>query len=164
MYFGPHSYEFYLLRYAEIYQLVGKLEYLLRIKVVTTLSNFCEEFGYKYWYELVPKTTRNIEAIRTAIQMSEGRNMESYLPFSFWRHLFRRENFAGLWVPILHLAFPGIQNPNLKTNFNLACRNMKRANNIRNRVAHFNLANAGNHEEEVSVLNWLINAMGGPSA
>jgi hypothetical protein len=163
MIFGPHMYEFYLKRYAEIYFLVGKLEILLRIKVVTTLSEFAEINGYVEWHQLIPNTPQNRESIAAAKIASRGLDFESFLPFSFWRHLFRREYFAGLWVPVLHLAFLGIPHAANKASFKIVCRNMKRANNIRNRVAHFNLVNAGDHEEEVATLTWLINGMGGPS-
>ena len=112
---------------------------------------------------MIPNTPQNKEAIAAAKIASRGLDFESFLPFSFWRHLFRREYFAGLWVPSLHLAFLGIPNAATKASFKIVCRNMKRANNIRNRVAHFNLINAGDHEEEIATLLWLINAMEEPS-
>jgi hypothetical protein len=161
---GPQLYEYYLRRYSEIYFLIGKLEFLLRTRIVATLGNFAQRFGYREWYEVVPSTQRNREAIAFAKLASQGFNLEEYLPFSFWRHLFRREYFAGLWVPSLHMVFSNISNASSKANFKVVCRYMKRANNIRNRVSHFNFINAGDHFEEVAVLEWLINAMGGPSA
>lgn len=164
MIFGPQMYEFYLERYSTLYFLVGKLEFLLRAKVVTTLSNFAKKNGYGEWYEVIPDTSRNREAMARARIESAGVNVEAFLPFSFWRHLFRREYFAGLWVPSLHLVFVGLPYPTTKANFKVVCRKMKRANNIRNRVAHFNLTHAGNHEEELATLNWLINAMEGTDA
>jgi len=66
-------------------------------------------------------------------------------------------------VPSLHLAFLGIPHAATKASFKIVCQYMKRANNIRNRVAHFNLANAGDHYEEIASLTWLIDAMEGPS-
>ena len=152
MSFGPQMYEFYLKRYAEIYFLVGKLELLLRIHIVATLRDFAQKYSYGEWHQLIPNTPQNKEAIAAAKIVSRGLDFESFLPFSFWRHLFRREYFAGLWVPSLHLAFLGIPNAATKASFKIVCRNMKRANNIRNRVAHFNLINAGDHEEEIATL------------
>ena len=163
MSFGPQMYEFYLKRYAEIYFLVGKLELLLRIHIVATLRDFAQKYSYGEWHQLIPNTPQNKEAIAAAKIVSRGLDFESFLPFSFWRHLFRREYFAGLWVPSLHLAFLGIPNAATKASFKIVYRNMKRANNIRNRVAHFNLINAGDHEEEIATLLWLINAMEEPS-
>ena len=163
MSFGPQMYEFYLKRYAEIYFLVGKLEFLLRKHIVATLRDFAQKYSYGEWHQLIPNTPQNKEAIAAAKIVSRGLDFESFLPFSFWRHLFRREYFAGLWVPSLHLAFLGIPNAATKASFKIVCRNMKRANNIRNRVAHFNLINAGDHEEEIATLLWLINAMEEPS-
>ena len=156
-------YEFYLKRYAEIYFLVGKLEFLLRKHIVATLRDFAQKYSYGEWHQLIPNTPQNKEAIAAAKIASRGLDFESFLPFSFWRHLFRREYFAGLWVPSLHLAFLGIPNAATKASFKIFCRNMKRANNIRNRVAHFNLINTGDHEEEIATLLWLINAMEEPS-
>ena len=163
MSFGPQMYEFYLKRYAEIYFLVGKLEFLLRKHIVATLRDFAQKYSYGEWHQQIPNTPQNKEAIAAAKIASRGLDFESFLPFSFWRHLFRREYFAGLWVPSLHLAFLGIPNAATKASFKIVCRNMKRANNIRNRVAHFNLINAGDHEEEIATLLWLINAMEEPS-
>ena len=164
MFIGPLSYEFYLKRYAEIYFLVGKLEVLLRINVVATLRDYAQRYGYGEWHQLIPSTPQNRESIAAATIASRGIDFESFLPFSFWRHLFRREYFAGLWVPSLHLAFLGIPNAATKAIFKIVCQNMKRANNIRNRVAHFNLVNAGDHDEEIATLMWLINAMDEPGA
>ena len=162
MNYGPHFYEFYLTRYSEIYFLVGKLEFLLRTRIVATLGDFARRFGYAEWYQVVPNTAQNKEAISVALMAKQGLGIAELLPFSFWRHLFRREYFAGLWVPSLHLAFPGIPSASTKGNFKVVCRKMKHANQIRNRIAHFNLANAGEHEEEIEVLEWLINAMDKP--
>ena len=160
MYFGPKRYEFYLERYAELYFLVGKLEFLLRVNIVATLRDFSYKYGYREWHLVIPDTPQNRTSIAKAIKTSKGLDFENFLPFSFWRHLFRREYFAGLWVPALHMAFLGIPNAVSKENFTIVCKKMKRANNIRNRVAHFNLINAGDHEEEIATLKWLINGMG----
>ena len=159
---GPQSYEYYLLRYAEVYLLIGKLELTLRSKVITTLSNYSQQSGYSEWYEVVPKTVRNNQVIISAKNASarEKTGLELFIPFSFWRHLFRREYFLRLWVPCLHTAFSGLQNAVSLENYKVVCRKMKRANNIRNRVAHFNLTNAGAHDEEIDVLTWLISALG----
>ena len=166
MFIGPLQYEHYLTCFADIYYLLGTLEIRLRRKLPIALSNLADANGYSQWFDVLPNTKENQRALATAFERNSQTiiGIEDFLPFSFWSHLFQRELYSVLWTPCLYKVFNGLRKPQSKSSFRCVSRNMRRASRIRNRVAHFNLANAGNHEEEVSVLNWLINAMGGPSA
>ena len=166
MFIGPMQYEYYLKIYAEIYLLLGNLEIKLRQKLPNALSNFAQARGYSRWFDLLPKTPENQKALKTAIESNSQKilGVEDFLPFSFWTHIFQRELYSVLWTPCLYKEFKGLKDPQSRSSFRDVSKNMRRARRIRNRVAHFNLANAGDHADEISVLSWLINAMSGPGA
>jgi len=166
MFIGPLSYEFYLLRFADIYFLVGNLEIMLRLKVPVALRSFAIENSYSEWLDVIPHNAKNKRAISKALESNSQKvlGVEDYLPLSFWSHLFHRDFYSVLWTPCLYKAFTGLADSLSWGTFLKVSQNMRRANRIRNRIAHFNFINAGDHCEEVAVLEWLINAMGGPSA
>jgi hypothetical protein len=166
MFIGPLSYEFYLLRFADIYFLLGNLEIILRVKVPVALRSFAIENSYSEWLDVIPPTATNRRTLAKAFESNSRRiiGLEDYLPLSFWSHLFHRDFYSVLWTPCLYKVFSGLVDSLSWGTFLKVSQNMRRANRIRNRVAHFNFINAGYHFEEVAVLEWLINAMGGPSA
>ena len=86
--------------------------------------------------------------------------LEDHLAFSFWRHLFDGANYTVLWIPSLHKVFPNLENPLTFESYAQIGNYLARANRIRNRVAHFNFREAGEHEREKEVLYWLITRLG----
>lgn len=166
MLIGPLSYEFYLKRIADIHFFVGILEFKLRIKIPVALSSLSRTSGYPEWFDVLPKSDQNIVAISQALKRNSQSivGMEHYLPFSFWSHMFQRELYSILWVPCLHRVFGGLNDPIHKNSFLAVSRNMRRASRVRNRSAHFNLINAGDYDDEISLLKWLIRAIDGPRA
>jgi hypothetical protein len=162
MFTGPLGYEFYLLRFADIYFLIGKLEITLRLKLPVALRNYAIENNYSEWLDVVPRTPANQRTLAAALENNSQRviGLEDYLPLSFWSHLFHRDYYSVLWTPCLHTVFVGIGDSMSWGTFLKVSKNLRRATRIRNRVAHFNLVNAGDHEEEVATLKWLINGMG----
>ena len=164
MFIGPLSYEFYLLRYADIYLLLGIFELGLRRKIPVALSNHAQANGYSEWFDLVTKNNMNRAVIKKALESNSQKisGLEDYLPLSFWSYMFRREFYSVLWTPCLYQVFTGLNNPLSRDSFLMLAQRMRRATRIRNRVAHFNLVNSGNYDEEVDVLRWLINAMDKP--
>ena len=165
MFTGPLGYEFYLLRFADIYFLIGKFEIALRQKLPIALRSYAVENNYSEWLDMVPRTSTNQRALLTALESNSQRvaGLEDYLPFSFWSHLFHRDFYSVLWTSCLHKVFVGLGDSMSWGTFLKVSKGMRRATRIRNRVAHFNLVNAGDHEEEIATLMWLINGMGGTS-
>jgi hypothetical protein len=159
-------YEFHLRRFVSLYFLIGVIERELRKRVVITLGDYAAELGYLEWLEVVPENYEN----RKNISMSKEKNrgsldgIEKHLPFAFWRRLFAGEFFATLWVPALHQAFPSLSEPLSRKAADQVGQRLFKANQIRNRIAHFDIEGAERYETEKKVLVWLINAMGGPSA
>jgi len=154
-----------LRRYAVLYFMLGLIEKVFRKRVVITLSSLASDGGYSKWFSLIPQTeiiNRNIKiALRRNGNRIEG--VEEYLPFGFWRRIFVGSNFISLWIPALHLVFPSLVNPLEKRSYDRIGTHLHRASQIRNRVAHYDIREAADFEQEKSVLKWLIRAMAGPS-
>jgi hypothetical protein len=152
-----------LRRYAVLYFMLGLIEKELRKRVVITLSSLADEKGYSTWFSIIPQT----EVLKRSIQKALRRNgkrtegVEEYLPFSFWRGIFIGSNYIALWIPALHLVFPALVKPLEKRSFDRVGTHLHRASHIRNRVAHYDIREAADFEQEKSVLMWLIRAMAG---
>ena len=159
-------YEFHLRRFVSLYFLIGVIERELRKRVVMTLGVYAAELGYLEWLEVVPDNYENQKNISMAVEKNRGSmdGIEKHLPFAFWRRLFTGEYFAILWVPALHCVFPSLSEPQSRKAADQVGQRLFKANQIRNRVAHFDIEGAERYETEKKVLVWLINAMGGPSA
>lgn len=153
-----------LRRYAVLYFMLGLIEKELRKRVVITLSSLACEKGYTTWFSIIPQT----EIIKRSIQKALRRNgnrtegVEEYFPFGFWRRIFVGSNFISLWIPALHLVYPALVNPLEKRSFDRVGTHLHRASQIRNRVAHYDIREAADFEQEKSVLTWLIRAMDKP--
>ena len=160
-----HLIETQLRRYAVLYFMLGLIEKELRKRVVITLSSLASEKGYPTWLSMIPQTEmlkRNIQkALRRNGNRTEG--VEEYFPFAFWRRIFVGSNFISLWIPALHLVYPSLVDPLEKRSFDRVGSHLHRASLIRNRVAHYDIREAADFEQEKSVLMWLIRAMAGPS-
>lgn len=152
-------------RYAVLYFMLGLIEKELRKRVVITLSSLASDGGYSKWFSLIPQTEIINRNIRKALRRNGNRieGVEEYLPFGFWRRIFVGSNFISLWIPALHLVFPSLANPLEKRSYDRIGTHLHRASQIRNRVAHYDIREAADFEQEKSVLMWLIRAMGGPS-
>lgn len=152
-----------LRRYAVLYFMLGLIEKELRIRVVITLSSLASEKGYSTWFSIIPQTEVLKRSIKKALRRNENRieGVEEYLPFSFWRRIFIGSNYVALWIPVLHLVYPALVNPLEKRSFDSVGTHLHRASQIRNRVAHYDIRQAADFEQEKSVLMWLIRAMGG---
>ena len=158
-------YEFHLRRFVSLYFLIGILERELRKRVVITLSDLASEFGYLEWLSVIPDNYESRKNISMAIEKNSGDpdGIEKHLPFAFWRRLFMGEHYESLWIPALHQIFPKLNNPLTRETADQVGQRMYKANQIRNRIAHFDIEGAERYETEKKVLMWLINAMGGPS-
>lgn len=159
-------YEFHLRRYVTLYFLIGLIERELRKRVVITLGAYAAELGYLEWLDVVPDNYENRKNISMAVEKNNGTSdaIERHLPFAFWRRLFVGEHFSSHWVPALHQVFPSLSDPLSRQAADKVGQRLFKANQIRNRVAHFDIEGAGRFESEKQVLVWLINAMDGPSA
>jgi hypothetical protein len=141
--------------------MLGLIERELRKRVVITLSNLASDRGYSSWFSLIPQTEIVNRNIRKALRRNENRieGVEEYLPFGFWRRIFVGSTYISLWIPALHLVFPSLANPLEKRSFDRVGSQLHRASQIRNRVAHYDIHEAADFEQEKSVLMWLIRAM-----
>jgi hypothetical protein len=61
-------------------------------------------------------------------------------------------------------VFPALSNPLQRSSADKVSQRLYKANQIRNRVAHFDIEGAERFDTEKKVLMWLIDAMEGPSA
>jgi hypothetical protein len=153
-----------LRRYAVLYFMLGLIERELRKRVVTTLSSFAHKKGRATWFSILPQTKVLSLSIQKAVRRNGNRTqgVEEYLPFGFWRRIFVGSNFISLWIPALHLVFPELVNPLEKRSFDRVGTHLHRASQIRNRVAHYDIREAADFEQEKSALMWLILAMDKP--
>ena len=155
-----------LRRYAVLYFMLGLIEKELRKRVVITLSSLAREKGYSTWFSIIPPS----EILKRSIKKASRKNghqiegVEEYLPFGFWRRIFIGSNYITLWIPGLHLIFPALVNPLEKRSFDRVGTHLHRASHIRNRVAHYEIRDPEDFEEEKSVLMWLLRAMDKPFA
>ena len=159
-------YEIHLRRFVSLYFLVGIIERELRKRVVITLGDYASEFGYLEWLSVIPENYENRKNISMAVEKNFGERdgVEKHLPFAFWRRLFIGEHYETLWIPALNQVFPSLNDPLTRESADQVGQRMYKANQIRNRIAHFDIEGAGRYETEKKVLMWLIKAMGGPSA
>ena len=159
---AKNLFEFQLRIYANLYFIIGVLETRLRIRIVITLSEFAELKNYSEWTEVVPNSFGNRRSLRKALKKNRNQiiGIENFLTFSFWRHLFDGANYTVLWIPSLHRVFPNLENPLAFKSYAQVGNYLARANQIRNRVAHFNFREAGEYEREKEVLYWLITRLG----
>ena len=158
-------YEKYLRQFAILYFMLGYIEREFRIRIVATLGSLASEKGYSAWTFVIPETFENSRALERAQRKNRGHfeDMEKYLNFAFWGHLFKPRNFTTLWIPALHTIFPSLSNPQSKESFAQVSNKVGRAYEIRNRIAHFDLESAEHYKSERAVLLWIINALQGPS-
>ncbi len=159
-------YEFHLRRFVTLYFLIGVIERELKSRVPITLGELAADSGYLEWLELIPTTFENRKNLSMAAEKNAAsfRGFEHHLPFAFWRRLFEGEYFESLWVPALHKVFPALPDPLQRSSADKVGQRLYKANQIRNRVAHFDIEGAERFDTEKKILIWLINAMEGPSA
>jgi predicted helicase len=159
---AKNLFEFQLRMYANLYFIIGILEIRLRKRIVITLSELATKRNYSAWTELVPKSFANSRSLQKALKKNRNQiiGIENFLSFSFWRHLFDGANYTVLWIPSLHKVFPNLENPLTFKSYAQIGNYLARASLIRNRVAHFNFLEAGEHEREKEVLFWLITRLG----
>jgi hypothetical protein len=145
--------------------MLGLIEKKLRKRVVITLSSLAGDKGYPTWFSIIPQTEIIKRNIKKALRRNGNRieGVEEYLPFGFWRRIIVGSNFISLWIPGLHLVFPSLVKPLEKRSFDRVGSQLHKASQIRNRVAHYDIREAADFEQEKSVLIWLIRAMTGPS-
>ena len=151
-----------LIRYAILFFLLGVIETAIRARVVVTLGDVARIQGKKSWIEMIPNEPDRVQIIKKARKLNSGsdENIELFLPFSFWKNLFKGRYFTSLWSLALYKVFPGLIDPSSKRSFDQVCTRMHRASKIRNRVAHFSFKEAGHFEEERMVLIWIIQKLG----
>lgn len=151
-----------LMRYAILFFLLGVIETAIRARVVVTLSDLADSQGKKSWIDVIPNEPDRVQIIKKARKLNSGTDdtIEIFLPFSFWKNLFKGRYFTSLWSLALYRVFPGLTDPLSKRSFDQVCTKMHRASKIRNRVAHFSFKEAGRFEEERMVLIWIIQKLG----
>jgi hypothetical protein len=144
--------------------MLGLIEKELRKRVVIALSSFACEKGYTTWFSIIPQTEIIKQSIQKALRRNGNRieGVEEYFPFGFWRRIFVGSNFISLWIPALHLVYPALVNPLEKRSYDQVGTHLHRASQIRNRVAHYDIREATDFEQEKPVLLWLIHAMDKP--
>ena len=132
-------YERHRRKYVSLYFLIGIIERELRKRVVTTLGDFAAGNGYLEWLMMVPESYENTKNISMAREKNDGNDdgLEKHLPFAFWRRLFVGEHFESLWIPALHEVFPALTDPLSRKSADQVGQRLFKANQIRNRVAHF---------------------------
>jgi hypothetical protein len=161
-----HLIETQLRKYAILYFMLGLIEKELRKRVVITLSSLAHRKGCATWFSILPQTKLLKKSIQKAVRRNGNRieGVEEYLPFGFWQRIFIGSNYISLWIPALHLVYPALADPLDKRNFDRVGNHLHRASQIRNRVAHYDIREAADFEQEKSVLMWLIRAMDKPFA
>ncbi len=149
--------------YATLYYILGILENELRLRVVITLSNHALEKGYAEWFTILVQDKKCAKSIRqvTNNSMNYRGGIAGKLTFGFWTRLFVGRNYSLLWTPALHQVFPALERPLELQSFHRVCTNMFRANQIRNRIAHYEFYETLEFEQEKSVLMWLLDRMYG---
>ena len=139
--------EKFITRYSQTYILIGQLELILRTRLIETLSKFSEEKGYAEWHQVLDAKT-------------EFEPSKPYASFGLWRDVLSQRNFTKLWLPCTRYAFLDLPFPESFTTYQKIDNRMHYATGTRNRVCHFNFANARNVKHEEANIKWLINALG----
>jgi len=139
--------EKFITRYSQTYILIGQLELTLRTRLIETLSKFSEEKGYAEWHQVLDAKT-------------EIEPLKPYASFGLWRDVLSQRNFTKLWLPCTRYAFLDLPFPESFKTYQKIDNRMHYATGTRNRVCHFNFANARNIKHEEANLKWLIKALG----
>ena len=136
-----------LMRYSQTYVLVGQLELTLRARLIETLSRYSLEKGYTEWHQVLDtKTTFD--------------SSNSNAGFGLWRDILSQRNFTRLWLPCTRYALLDLPFSETFKTYQKIDNRMHYATGTRNRVCHFNFANARNIKHEEANLKWLIAALG----
>jgi hypothetical protein len=139
--------EKFLIRYSQTYILIGQLELILRSRLIETLSKFSLEKGYSEWHQVLDtKTTIDVN------NPNPG--------FGLWRDVLSQRNFTRLWLPCTRHAFLDLPFTESFKTYQKIDNRMHYATGTRNRVCHFNFANARNVKHEEANLKWLLKALG----
>ena len=139
--------EKFVTRYSQTYILVGQLELILRARLIETLSSFSFEKGYTEWHQVLDsKTSNSVNKPNTS--------------FALWRDVLSQRNFTRLWLPCTRYAFLDLPFADSFKTYQKIDNRMHYATGTRNRVCHFNFANARNVKHEEANLRWLITALG----
>ncbi len=139
--------EKFLTRYSQTYILIGQLELTLRTRLIETLSKFSEEKGYAEWHQVLDAKT-------------DFEPLKPYASFGLWRDVLSQRNFTKLWLPCTRYAFLDLPFPESFKTYQKIDNRMHYATGTRNRVCHFNFANARNVKHEEANLKWLLRALG----
>ena len=139
--------EKFITRYSQTYILIGQLELILRTRLIETLSKFSEEKGYAEWHQVLDAKT-------------EFEPAKPYASFGLWRDVLSQRNFTKLWLPCTRYAFLDLPFAESFQTYQKIDNRMHYATGTRNRVCHFNFANARNVKHEEANLKWLIKALG----
>ena len=151
--------------FARAYNLIGRLELHLRYQIPITLSSYAEERGHREWHEVVPLNEyaqNSLNRANKAVLMAkqEKSTASTFLPFSFWRYLLSNRNYGDLWLPNLHVIFPGLENPKTRSAFRQVDLHMNSALRLRHNVAHYNLNCLGTIAFSQKKVEWLLDSLG----
>jgi hypothetical protein len=166
MNFEENLYEQILIHFARMYLLLGVIERRLRREIPNTLRNHTQALdGQPWWFLLTHNEIQRVRVIRAlAKNRGEIDNFERFLAFVFWRDIFKGKCFRNLWLPALHKAFPGLENPLDSRSYGKTKFHIDKAYEIRNRIAHFDETDTADYEKEELLLLWLVDALGGFSS
>ena len=139
--------EKFITRYSQTYILIGQLELILRTRLIETLSKYSEEKGYAEWHQVLDAKT-------------EFEPSKPYASFGLWRDVLSQRNFTKLWLRCTRYAFLDLPFSESIMTYQKIDNRMHYATGTRNRVCHFNFANARNVKHEEANLKWLIKALG----
>ena len=139
--------EKFITRYSQTYILIGQLELILRTRLIETLSKFSEEKGYTEWHQVLDSKI-------------EFEPLKPYASFGLWRDVLSQRNFTKLWLPCTRYVFLDLPFAESFQTYQKIDNRMHYATGTRNRVCHFNFANARNVKHEEANLKWLIKALG----
>ena len=139
--------EKFITRYSQTYILIGQLELILRTRLIETLSKYSEEKGYAEWHQVLDAKT-------------EFEPSTPYASFGLWRDVLSQRNFTKLWLPCTRYAFLDLPFSESFKTYQKIDNRMHYATGTRNRVCHFNFANARNVKHEEANLRGLIRALG----
>jgi hypothetical protein len=140
------------------YFLIGSLELRLRSVIPITLSTLNSPRISEAWMRNLDLSEKGVLTLNRAIVLSPLSPQE-FLPFSFWRYLLSSKHYGSLWLPKLHLAFPGISKPKSRESFLKIDKAMDSALRLRNQVAHYNVRNYGAIGFSQEKIEWLIKVM-----
>jgi hypothetical protein len=148
--------------YLRLYLLLGVIELTLREVIPDTLSKGSKRVSEKTWIDILKRDKFRAREI-TELKVGDLENLTERLSFGFWCRIFVPPNYSQIWLTGLYGAFPSIDSDKSHQRYMQICNHFKRANKIRNRVAHFQVSSFTSIQRDEEVLTELIRLLGASS-